>query len=195
MNSRDDLPEMAGHSVGDREDRKRFLLSTTVLTVPGTLAAVVVPWWLGWPEVEGVFANEEAATTAERLRFAFTWSFVGFVPYALICLRILQTRLTQGAHNPLEGAEDTALKIHCRAMQNTLEQLIWFVLCIVPVTLCLPYDGLHLVPLVTLGFVFARLAYWWGYFQNGTLGRRYGVQMTFTLNIGLLLLAAALLLS
>ena len=31
--------------------------------------------------------------------------------------------------------------------------------------------------------------YWWGYLRRGTLGRAPGVQMTFTLNVALLVMA------
>jgi uncharacterized membrane protein YecN with MAPEG domain len=52
---------------------------------------------------------------------------------------------------------------------------------------------MRLVPIVCVFFVFARLVYWWGYLRSGTLGRAPGVQLTFTLNIALLLLTGGLL--
>jgi len=103
MSNNEDLPKMAGHPVGDRASRKRFLLSTTAVTIPGTLALVAVPWFLEWPALEGAFQAGSATAWDERLKLAFSWSFVAFVPYALVCLTILQTRLTQGAHNPSLG--------------------------------------------------------------------------------------------
>ena len=195
MSSTDDLPEMEGHVVGDKSRRQRFLLSSTAVTIPGTMALVAIPWFLGWPALDLASGDLAARAFSERLELAFTWCFVAFVPYALVCLTILQTRLTQGAHNPLAGAEDASLAIHCRVMQNTLEQLVWFVLCIVPVAWHLHPLHLHLVPLASMAFVLARLIYWRGYFRDGTLGRRYGVQMTFSLNISLFVLTAVLLIT
>jgi len=175
---------MSGHVVGNRSKRQRFLLSTTVITVPGTLALVGTPFALGWPPVP-------EAAAADRIAYALPWCFVAFLPYAAVCLTILQMRLSQGAHNPLAQAEDEQLKIHCRVMQNNLEQLLWYLCCALPLSICLKPEQLHLLPITACVFVGARLAYWAGYFRNGTLGRRYGVQMTFTLNIGLLMLTAA----
>ncbi|MDP6943825.1 MAG: MAPEG family protein, partial [Myxococcota bacterium] len=141
---------------------------------------------LGWPVIA------VGAEPGARLAFALPWCFVAFVPYALVCVTISQLRLFQGAHDPLAGAEDEALKLHCRVMQNTLEQLVWFVLCILPLSVLLGPDQVHLVPLSAGVFTLARLAYWRGYFLKGTLGRRYGVQMTFTLNGCLMVLVPLL---
>jgi uncharacterized membrane protein YecN with MAPEG domain len=41
-------------------------------------------------------------------------------------------------------------------------------------------------------FAVARLVYWWGYLRSGTLGRAPGVQLTFSLNIPLFILALVL---
>jgi uncharacterized MAPEG superfamily protein len=186
MNTNEENAGVEDHPVGDQARRQRFILSSTVLTIPGTWALVGVPFALGWPAVE------VAAEPGARLAFTLLWCFVAFLPYAAVCAVIAQVRLLGEAHNPLAGAEDESLKIHCRVMQNTLEQLVWFILCILPLAVLLGPDQMHLVPLCAWAFVLARLAYWRGYFLNGTLGRKYGVQMTFTLNGTLLVLVPLL---
>ena len=95
----------------------------------------------------------------------------------------------QHPHNPLAGGESERLKIHCRAMQNTHEQLVWFAFCIVPLASYLSPAQARLVPILCVFFAIARFVYWWGYFRNGTLGRSPGVQLTFALNIPLLVMA------
>jgi len=162
--------------------RSRFILSSTLWTVPGTLALVGVPFALGWPAIE------VAAEPGARLAFALPWCFVALLPYALVCVTIATLRLSGPAHDPLAGREDEALQIHCRVMQNTLEQLVWFVLCLLPLSVTLPGGALPLLPLASGTFVLGRLAYWWGYFRDGTLGRRFGIQVNFTLNGSLLVL-------
>ena len=77
-------------------------------------------------------------------------------------------------------------------MQNTLEQLIWFGLCVMPLATYLSPGQARLVPIVCTFFAAARFVYWWGYLRNGTLGRAPGVQLTFSLNILLLVLVAVL---
>jgi len=74
-------------------------------------------------------------------------------------------------------------------MQNTLEQLLWFALCILPLATYLSPPQARLIPILCVFFAFARLVYWWGYLRRGTLGRAPGVQLTFLLNIPLLALA------
>ena len=49
---------------------------------------------------------------------------------------------------------------------------------------------MRLVAVASVVFVVARLVFWWGYLRAGTLGRAPGVQMTFALNILLLVLVA-----
>ena len=122
------------------------------------------------------------------------WAFVASTPYIANCLMILIKRLNEGAHDPLAGAESIALRIHAKAMQNTLEQLVWFVLSLIPLATVLHAQELHLIPILSSTFVCGRVLYWWGYFRDGTLGRRYGVQVTLTINIGITLLTAGLLL-
>jgi len=130
-----------------------------------------------------------------RLTLATCWLVVAMIPYAAVCLAILGVRFFEGSHDPTRGGESERLKIHCRVMQNTLEQLVWFAFCIFAIAPKLAPAEAHLIPIVCVFFLLARLVYWWGYFRVGTLGRSPGVQLTFTLNIHLLFLALALLVS
>jgi uncharacterized membrane protein YecN with MAPEG domain len=132
---------------------------------------------------------EEASA---RLVLAIRWFLVALLPYAAVCLVILTTRFFEGAHNPLLGQESERLKIHCRVMQNTLEQLVWFVLCVMAVATYLTPAQARLVPVVCTFFAAARFVYWWGYLRSGTLGRAPGVQLTFSVNVALLVLAVVL---
>jgi uncharacterized membrane protein YecN with MAPEG domain len=124
-----------------------------------------------------------------RLVLAVRWLLVAMIPYAAVCLTILSVRFFEGAHNPLLGAESERLKIHCRVMQNTLEQLVWFALCLLPLATWLHPAQARFIPVACAFFALARFIYWWGYLRSGTLGRSLGVQLTFSLNILLLVLA------
>jgi uncharacterized membrane protein YecN with MAPEG domain len=172
---------MEAHVVGAKSQRQRYILGSAPYVCLGTIALIGGATWL-LPQADAPIAP---------FSLAAEWSFVAMLPYVAVCLVILANRLTEGSHNPTVGAETASLKIHCRVMQNTLEQLVWFVLCVFPLSTRLLPEEAHFVPIVALYFVAARLVYWRGYFLNGTLGRRYGVQMTFALNIGLLGLTGA----
>ena len=180
-----DLPEMAGHPVGDKVARQRFMGRTIWFTVPGTYVLLGAAYAIV-PPLHGM---EEAGA---RLVLAVRWLLVAMIPYAAVCVAILSARFFEGAHNPLLGEESERLKIQCRVMQNTLEQLVWFALCVVPLATYLQPAQAHLVPIVCAFFAIARFVYWWGYLRSGTLGRSIGVQLTFSLNIFLLVLALVL---
>ena len=180
-----DLPEMAGHPVGDKVARQRFIGRTIWFTVPAIYVLLALAYLI-LPPLQGM---EE---TGARLLLAVRWLLVAMIPYAAVCMTILFARFYEGAHNPLSGGESEHLKIHCRVMQNTLEQLVWFALCVVPMATYLAPAQARLVPIVCTFFALARFVYWWGYLRSGTLGRAPGVQFTFSLNIALLVLALAL---
>ena len=173
-----DLPEMAGHPIGDKQARQRFLAKSIWFTVPGTWVFIGVAYAIV-PPLHGL---EE---TGARLVLAVRWLLVAMIPYAAVCMAIAIDRFFEGAHNPLLGGESERLKIQCRIMQNTLEQLVWFALCVVPLATFLAPAQAHIVPIVCTFFAVARFVYWWGYLRSGTLGRAPGVQLTFALNIPL----------
>jgi uncharacterized membrane protein YecN with MAPEG domain len=180
-----DLAEMAGHSVGDKGARQRFLAKSIWFTVPGTYVILGAAYAIV-PPLDGL---EE---TSARLVHAVRWLLVATIPYAAVCMVILSARFFDGAHNPLLGQESERLKIQCRVMQNTLEQLVWFAICVLPLATFLGPAQARLVPIVCTFFAAARFVYWWGYLRSGTLGRAPGVQLTFSLNVSLFALALVL---
>jgi uncharacterized membrane protein YecN with MAPEG domain len=173
----------AGNSVADKAARQHLIAKSVWFTVPGTYLILGAAYAI----VPPLGGTEEASA---RLVLAVRWLFVAMIPYAAVCLVILSARFFEGSHNPLLGGESERLKIHCRVMQNTLEQLIWFALCVLSVATYLSPAQARLVPIVCTFFAAARFVYWWGYLRSGTLGRATGVQLTFSLNILLLVLAS-----
>ncbi|MSP48980.1 MAG: hypothetical protein EXQ95_06600 [Alphaproteobacteria bacterium] len=177
---------MATHPAPDKAARQRLIVRSIWFTVPGTLAVIGIAYRLVPPLGD---PDEPIA----RLALATRWLVVAMIPYAAVCLAILGIRFVEGSHDPTQGGESDRLKIHCRVMQNTLEQLVWFAVCLFALAPMLAPAEARLIPIVCVFFLFARFVYWWGYLRLGTLGRAPGVQLTFTLNIFLLLLALALL--
>jgi uncharacterized membrane protein YecN with MAPEG domain len=169
----------------DKVARQRFIASTIWFAVPGTFLLL----WAAYALVPPLQGMEEASA---RLVLAVRWLLVALVPYAAVCLTILTARFFEGAHNPLLGGASERLKIHCRVMQNTLEQLVWFALCLLPLATWLQPAQARFIPIACTFFALARFVYWWGYLRSGTLGRSIGVQLTFSLNIFLPVLALML---
>ena len=165
----------------DKAARQRRLRGSLWFTIPGTYGVLAVAYALV-PTLPGLLLPNE------RLVLAVRWLLVAFIPYAAVCLTILYQRYVEGAHNPFLGAESEHLRVHCRVMQNTLEQLVWFAFCILPLATLLSANEARVIPVLCVFFALARFIYWWGYLRSGTLGRSPGVQLTFLLNVPLLAL-------
>jgi uncharacterized membrane protein YecN with MAPEG domain len=170
----------------DTRQRQRRILGSTPFTVPGTLLVLGGAYAL-LPPLTGY------DTHVARIVLALRWLVVAMLPYVAVCMHIATARLLEGSHDPTRGDESPRLRIHCRVMQNTLEQLVWFAVCLLAIAPVLSAAEVRLVPIAAVAFAVARSLYWWGYLRSGTLGRAPGVQATFTLNGVLLVLAVVLL--
>ena len=87
-------------------------------------------------------------------------------------------------------AERIALTLRWLFVANTLEQFVWLAVCLLALATLLQPVQMRLIPIACVFFAFARFVYWWGYLRSGTLGRAPGVQLTFTLNVALLVIVA-----
>jgi uncharacterized membrane protein YecN with MAPEG domain len=163
----------------DKAARQHALARSVWFTVPGTFAVLAMAY-AAVPPLSGM------GESADRLVLALRWLVVAALPYAATCLTILYLRYDEGAHNPLAGRESERLRVHCRTMQNTLEQLVWFGICILALATYLAPAAMRVVPILCVMFAIARFIYWWGYLRGETLGRAPGVQITFAINIPLM---------
>ncbi len=179
MNMHDQPAQTTVPTTGNKAARQRFIASSIWFTVPGTYLAI----WAAYTLLLPLPGMEEPVA---RLLLAVRWLLVAMLPYAAVCMVIATIRFFEGAHNPLARTESESLAIHCRVMQNTLEQLLWFAICLLVLATYLAPEQARVVPILCTFFALARSIYWWGYFRRGTLGRAPGVQLTLALNIALL---------
>ena len=170
-------PKAPDDWTGSKRQRQRVIARSIWFTVPGTAAAVGAAYYV-------VPAHPGMEHVLDRLVLALRWLLVAIFPYVAVCLHIAYARLVEGSHNPLTGGESERLQIHCRVMQNTLEQLVWFAVSVLALSTYLSPNQVRLVPVLCVLFALARFVYWWGYLRRGTLGRAPGVQITFLLNTG-----------
>lgn len=167
------------HPIGDSTARRRFIRGSIWWTVPGVLLVVALAYAL-------MPLMREVEDPGARLAMAARWLVIALLPYAAVCMHIAIARYFDGAHDPLAGEESERLMIHCRVMQNTLEQFVWFATCLLALATLIRPAQARVVPIVCVAFALVRFVYWWGYLRQGTLGRAPAVQMTFTLNIAML---------
>lgn len=170
----------------DKKARQRFIIGSAWLMVPAPLVLLglthaVLP------------AMSHVEEPVARLPLVSRWLVVATLPYIAMCFTIAWARFFEGAHDPTLGGESNRLAIHCRVMQNTLEQLVWFAINVFALAPMLEPAYVKLVPVACVVFALARLLYWRGYLREGTLGRAPGVQATLSLNFHLTLAALVLL--
>ena len=163
----------------DLAARKHFIIRSAWFTIPAPLLATGIAYSL-LPPIAGL---EEPGA---RLALAARWLVVAMLPYAIACGTIAGTRFFEGSHDPTKGGETERLKILCRVMQNTLEQLVWFAIVLFALAGMVNATQARVIPVVCAVFAIVRLVYWWGYTRSGTLGRAPGVQLTFSLNAHML---------
>jgi hypothetical protein len=168
--------------VGSLKERQSFIVNRGFITISFSIGMVLL-FYIYVPSVR----------VTDRLAFACQWNLIALLPYIANCLVIMGERLLGGAHNPLLGQESDRLKIHCRTMQNTLEQFIIFAFGSLALVTLLPLESLRLIPILAVGFVCARLIFWNGYLNpSNCLARAPGVQITLAINLGITILALSL---
>lgn len=87
------------------------------------------------------------------------------------------------AIDPIAGAgrESRAMQIHARYTQNTLEQLVIFVLVTGAMSTFLDAGSIQLVPILTVAFVVGRVLFWVGYLVH-PMYRTPGMAINFMVN-------------
>lgn len=87
------------------------------------------------------------------------------------------------AIDPIAGAgrETRVMQIHARYTQNTLEQLVLFVIVLGALSTYLDAGSMHLLPILTAVFILGRIAFWLGYLRDPLL-RSPGMAVAFMIN-------------
>jgi uncharacterized MAPEG superfamily protein len=118
------------------------------------------------------------------------------VPAALVfamTAAVGRGRFLSPAIDPLAGAENRFIAVTGRALRNTIEQSVVFVLAGLALTELAP-DGVRgVLPAVAVLFAIARLAFWIGYLID-PIHRAAGMALTMLINMSLLVWAGMALL-
>ena len=128
-------------------------------------------------------------TVADRLAYALRWDAVASVPFFAMIVVIGNARALGPAIDPTLGREDPAMLINGRVADNTLQQLVIFVVATLALAAGLPSAQMSVIAAAAIVFTVARLVFWIGY-RIHPLYRAPGFAATAYLNLGLL--AAAL---
>ena len=139
----------------------------------------LVFWAGGW------LVRVQPVPPAGRLAFALPWlmgpGLTVFLGVAAIGLaRFTSPAMIEGGQLPATSPTE----IDRRYLQNTLEQFAVFLPGWLALAQLLPDARLGLVPALALSFVFARLAFWWGY-RRASTGRAFGFAATMMANVAI----------
>lgn len=94
---------------------------------------------------------------------------------------IATQRRRSEAIDPLAGKESQRMRVHARYVQNTLEQLLLFVLGTAALSTYLDAPAARILPALTVLFVAARALFWIGYLVTPP-ARAFGMVGTFVIN-------------
>ena len=105
------------------------------------------------------------------------------IPLTLHILAVSLLRSFSGAHNPLSGSEGTFLTMNKNALQNTLEQTVFFVINLWAAATWEKQIKAETLILITAVFIGCRLLFWFAYFVKLTTGFGYLQSFCFMLSM------------
>lgn len=156
--------------------------SVAVGAASGVAAMVALVWVLS-----GIIPPPPIADTAgERIAYALPWAVVAVLPMLLMVIAVGNARALGAAIDPTVGKESPAMLIDGRVLDNTLQQLVLFLVGILALSVSLPLHRLSIVGALAVTFVVMRLAFWVGY-RIKPVYRAFGFASTFYMNLGMLL--------
>jgi len=135
-----------------------------------------------WPAPQGL------GTAAERLAYSLQLTAIAALPLLVAVIAVGNNRFLSEAIDPTLNKEDLATAINGRVVENTLQQLVLFVLGTLALSVSLKPEQMGIIPAAVIVFVIARIAFWIGY-RVHPLYRAFGMAATGYLNVGLLAFA------
>ncbi|MEK7602404.1 MAG: MAPEG family protein [Patescibacteria group bacterium] len=118
--------------------------------------------------------------------FIYGCMALSVVPLFIMIATVGNKRFMSGAINPLAHAENKAMEIDGRVVDNTLQQNFVFVVGLLALSVQLPFPQMKLLLALSITFVLARLAFWYGYRKDPLL-RAPGMAATSYLNLFILI--------
>jgi len=125
------------------------------------------------------------SSDADPLIYALRWQPVAALPLLVMIVAVGNARAMGPAIDPTVGAEDPAMRVNIRVLDNTLQQFVLFGAGSMGLAASLEPERAKVVGAAAIVFVVARLAFWIGY-RIHPLYRAAGFAATAYLNMGLI---------
>jgi hypothetical protein len=152
--------------------------------VTGIVSMALAMWLLSTrlPPPAGV------ATLADRLAYAARWLAFAALPLFAMVAAVGNARFAGEAIDPTRGAEDRAMIVNGRVVDNTTQQFLLLAAGLLGLAASLEPAQMGVIRAAAIVFVAARIVFWIGY-RIHPLYRAPGFSSTAYLNLGLLLAA------
>jgi len=161
------------------QDQKRVAVGAS----SGIAAMLVMVW-----AISSQIAPPAVADNGDRLAYALPWAVPPALLFFVMVAVVGNARFLSEAIDPTLGKESDKMVVDGRVTDNTLQQLVLFLIGMFALAVTLPAHRLSIVAAVSITFVIVRLAFWFGY-RIKPVYRAFGFASTAYMNLFMLLAA------
>ena len=154
----------------------------------GALSGLAAMALLVWLLANAIDPPAVADVPGERIACALRWAVVAALPFFVMLAAVGNARFTSEAIDPTLGKDSPKMIVDGRVADNTLQQLVLFLVGMLALAVTLPVQRLSIIAAVSITFVVMRLAFWIGY-RIKPAYRAFGFASTAYMNLGMLLAA------
>ena len=140
---------------------------------------------LVWALSSVIHAPPIADTAADRIAYAMRWATLPALLFFAMVAAVGNARFASDAIDPTLGKESPKMIVDGRVADNTLQQLVLFLIGLLGIAVTLPLPRLSIVAAVSITFVIVRIAFWIGY-RIKPVYRAFGFSSTAYMNLGML---------
>ncbi|XP_033105804.1 transmembrane protein 79-like [Anneissia japonica] len=158
---------------------KRHIQSGIVRDIIVGLLVMAAYFYVGWNYFPIQADGLESAW--DRLIYTARWQILEVLLLIVMVMAVANTRLLYvdkigDPTKPIPGSH--IITVHCRVLQNTLEQIVIRVPSELILCTYLEPGSMKILPLLVILFVLARLIFWFGYIRD-PYQRALGFAMTY----------------
>lgn len=147
--------------------------------VIGIVAAAL--FWIAWVYIGLQLWPQAIVADTAADRIAYALGFEIYVALMLLLGVVVVANRRFFSDASIDGSAPEASStadINCRYLQNTLEQAMLALVGHMSLALVVPIEAIHVIPVLVMLFVFARICFWIGY-HISPQARAFGFAATF----------------
>jgi hypothetical protein len=151
----------------------------------GAASGILGMLLLVWALSSAIAPPAVADTAADRIAYALRWAVPPALLFFAMVAAVGNARFASEAIDPTLGKESPKMIVDGRVADNTLQQLVLFLIGMLALAITLPVQRLDIVAAASVTFVIVRIAFWIGY-RIKPVYRAFGFASTAYMNLGML---------